>query len=1132
MARINFLQNRRLVTLALLAITLIFGGIAVFLAVTINNRSLNPDVTSAKSCSGDDDCTDPGSYCDRTSCPGRGFCCTGDCSKECGCKIVQETTCSGCPAGQGRSKRIRKCPGKPDEDVSDSGCTAKSECQTPGNTACPRSAIPGCGSGNASTGQSCSCVGTEPPTAANPSGQFTGRQVCNSTGWGGCIRADGSQPIGGTCPDGYKIINDTCVKDCNGTNSTCACGTNVCSGSAGQTFTCVAGACQIANGDAWLGSGNCRFSATQTGSCKHADFKGCNPTEGHMCWCEGPYTTVGNYTYGSASNNKHSNTECGGSCVGKPGGTYGDSICGNPYKCPAITTIPTVPVCNPQDYCLNNQRVKITCDANGNQVRTTTPEQCSTCPSTHRCIANTCQQETLDCNGNVTGTEQNSGCCRTTTVTPQLNCNGLTIKNGAGQVLQDGATINTGDTLTLTVDSTTAEKIASRYAFNDGTKFRVIKTQTAGANQANAYNDQLNPRTITFKVPSDLAGGTQVQFSSSNIFKIDANGKFVTTCAGGNCLTDPDVNIISCGAGGGTFHRAVLSPPLDVYDSSSGTAVITQSPNSYTAMGVGVQKIPNGASIQCIETNACHHNFVVANVPASACTGVTVTNTRTNATCNSTNPAACGLRQGDTINVAVAGSGNTTGYSMQTTANPGSTTQAFVTQASPTFSSIKIPTDRTLQTFDITGYTTNGATAPVTSTACQIKFPFSTNPTVDKSINAAGSTGLSANNVVTTGSVVEYDVKVANEGTTLLQNVLVYDRLFNVVNGVVDVNAAPFGSIISAANLSRTPGTQSTPNPVTPKNGYPSNKIPFVGTPVAGGTFTDAQGIKLVNWNPITAFYPAEGYSAKVRVQIDTYSGTPVLRNFVCLTVDANGNGIPDVTDTNGDGIPDTGEITKCDYEDVNTSTPQFTITKTSSDSVATPGSNTTYTLVLKNTSASPLALSGVTVTDTFDSRYIGRVTVTPANGGQVTNNTIVWDGTDLIALNSGGAQLAAGASLTMTVQITYNANFFQPNDECVVIIDNSVVASSTSPNYTTPPSSVQISMNNPACAPTGTPVTTLPPTGVVPPVYIPLGGIALVLVGFFAVRKLKWFRNGGTSVEASQSDPISDLRRKVKLRK
>jgi len=40
-------MNRKLITISLLILTLVLGGLAVFLTITINNRNVNPDDTSA-----------------------------------------------------------------------------------------------------------------------------------------------------------------------------------------------------------------------------------------------------------------------------------------------------------------------------------------------------------------------------------------------------------------------------------------------------------------------------------------------------------------------------------------------------------------------------------------------------------------------------------------------------------------------------------------------------------------------------------------------------------------------------------------------------------------------------------------------------------------------------------------------------------------------------------------------------------------------------------------------------------------------------------------------------------------------------------------------------------------------------
>jgi uncharacterized repeat protein (TIGR01451 family) len=725
-----------------------------------------------------------------------------------------------------------------------------------------------------------------------------------------------------------------------------------------------------------------------------------------------------------------------------------------------------------------------------------------------------CTLEFNGCNTPVTNTPPtstpptNTPPVTTITTTPppapiNLTCTNLAITTTAG-VAVTGTQLTPGTTYRLQVSSSNNPRFGTRYSYKIGNGAYTLipnpdQNPTHCATKGNNFNDNYNPTYVNFTVPASAAGQS-ISFRSANVFKV-VNNTLTAQPASACPDNDNSSNIVTCGAPSATWPTGSKA---------------MRSATGYNLDPAAVNAQFTALNVTCTGSSACEKAFTVI-TPPSQCTGLTVTNTRTGTSCNSTNPANCQVRQGDTVNVSITGSGTVTGYSAQTVRNPGATVQNFTTQASSSFNGINVPATSTLTSFDIRGFTSNGIATTGGTGPCNIRFSFTNNPTVNKDINSGGSSGLTGNNVVTTGSVVEYDVSVANQGTSVLQNVLVYDRLIPIVNGVAS-SAAPFGNVLTATNLSRTTGTLSTPNPVTPLRGYTTNTVPFSGSTVTGGTYTNAQGIKLVLWNKITSFRPTEAYTGKVRVQIGDYTGNPVLRNYVCIVVDSNNN-----------NQPDAGELTRCSYEDVNTSNPTFTVAKTASDTTVAPGGTVTYTLTLRNTSGSPLSLSDVTVTDTFDAAYVGRVTITPQNGGERAGNIITWTGSDLVAINNGGTTLAAGGTLAMTVQVQFNSDFFDEETVCTRLVDNSVVARSTTPDYTTPASPVQIAVNNELCETEPVP-TSLPGGGINTSLYLPIGSLAAVVIGLFLLRAFtpwKKLRN-----QLGSKDNVEELRNRIRGRK
>lgn len=145
-----------------------------------------------------------------------------------------------------------------------------------------------------------------------------------------------------------------------------------------------------------------------------------------------------------------------------------------------------------------------------------------------------------------------------------------------------------------------------------------------------------------------------------------------------------------------------------------------------------------------------------------------------------------------------------------------------------------------------------------------------------------------------------------------------------------------------------------------------------------------------------------------------------------------------------------------------------------------------------------------------------------------LSGNSIVWTGSDLVALNSGGATLAAGGTLTMTVQVQFSANFFDEETVCTRLVDNTVVARSTSPDYTTPPSPVQVTVNNPDCETAPVP-TSLPNTGFETgstSLFVPLGSVAAFIIGLILLKIFAPWRKLNTAGTGSR---IEELRNKMR---
>ncbi|BDQ04596.1 MAG: hypothetical protein KatS3mg084_0114 [Candidatus Dojkabacteria bacterium] len=1328
------LRNRRLITFILIGLTLILGGLAIFLAITINNRRVNPDDTAAVDpCGG----CPGGHYCDSTTCtnPPHAFCCPND--QACGCPIAQTketrivdrgTRCgpaAGCPEGLGKQMRDSCEVGKDGQltnctDASDADCTPKPGCPQPDGTnpACPRSAIPNCGQGNARVGETCTCQsqGTD---------RFTGIQVCTETGWSICARADGQQTPRAGCPSGMRPVNGVCVRDCDGNSNICACGNNLCSGTAGQRFTCSnASECQVVDSGAWAGSGNCRVAVGPGGSvgeCARAEFRSCNPPAGQMCLCSGLGAPINGYRYGNTTTEPVG--RCGSSCEGKSGGIYVAEVCGNPYRCPDTPTF-RPPPCTPSSYCdpVRNQRVDTVCHQDGSKSVIYTPEECGPCPVTRACQG--CDAVEFNCHGQVIRRIPNSSECPCTTTTREEDdaCSFMTVTVGGQSITVNSVLspnvlsvqLQPGQEITFNSGSAGPNANFSHYWMRpygpeDGCAYYIFNpdTEWAGSPQRTfrlpgnlqqlERNDawgRANCRGKTFDYTKGVIFGVNYlrdgrrwegnwcrnigpNPSDSSYFNASTGSlnrpcprpnpcvvrtlpplgacSSMTVSIGDQTITvnninSPNVlnvqlqpgqqitfNSSSTGPGayfshywmrpyradpndpinrqgtrehicayyifnfnqdlGGSPQRTFTIPnnlnALERNDLAGSNGSITVNGQTFSCRGYapdytqgvifGVNYIQNptqwggewcsnqgpnpgdsgffNGSINlnrpCPTPNVCVVRTqytppppTTPPPPAPQCTSITIQNQTRNTSCNASNPNACNVMQGDQLNVSVTGSGTITRYGLTTQVIRGQniTTNNPTTQESSQFNSITVPTGN-----DITGFAIRGSVENVSgsqsSDNCFVRFTFTQNPEIQKTINRAGSNPAipeSMNPVVVSGgNVVEYDITVRNNGNSVLQNVLVYDRVINLNNGNVDLSGTPIGAIVRATNLTRTTGSSSTPNPVAPAMGYTSNAVPFTGTTVSpnnsalpNDNFSVSQNVRLVRWSTITSFVPGEVYTGKVRVEIQSFSGNPGLRNQVCLVIDSNNN-----------GQFDNVEMIRCSEVDVFTAQPQFTIEKTVNNNTANPGDTITYTITLRNTSNNPLNLNNVTITDAFDTNYFNRVNITPGNGGEIQNSDrVVWTGSDLVTANGNNANLAPNATLSVTMQVRFNPDFFN-NDTtmCQTIINNVVTARSTSPEFDATSTNVTVNLINPNCGaiPTQSPTqprqgptsNTLPKTSLDIPVLLPVISVIAIVVGVtgLIVHKrlhLRLSRDGSSASLSQEPRNIKELRKKFRVRK
>ncbi len=544
MTRLNFLHNRRLITFALLGITLLFGGLIVFLAIQINSRSINPDQTSASSvCRTRYD----SQYCGEgqrrkitTRCdvcnPESG--CTE--SDECVDDNVDEPTKQFCRS-EDRDAGSDQCSGRAFKvDIFCESCSGEVNCE-PRNIQCEGDPI------TPVVLDRCN-VYTITPEMGNGCPLDKPNKVCAQ--------------FCSTCP---KNADKTDGKECTGTCSECG-GTQPPEATPSVPPT-----------DGWPANAVCKINSSSVSKCAPASFKGgtCSGLKDkEMCFCRDLFQSNGVW-YGKKA--EPGGLTCGSDCGKHPeGGIFYDTECKNPYRCDPVTVItptPVTPTCTVA--CANNVETT-TCTYPGGTptVIKQEPKQCDTsCRPTAKCEG--VDFVTRDCNNREIDRDEDA--CKTPELNPIVSCQELVVTRN-GQRLARGSTVSPGDVLTLNASISTGA-IGSRYAFGDGIKAYHIKTPSNGTD---TFHDQINPKQISLKLPSTLTDGSTLTINSAGVFKIDPKGKIATTCQNGNCDTDSSNSIITCGSPGASIYRrnSSVTEMRDVVDSTTGN-IIGQSPIKY-----------------------------------------------------------------------------------------------------------------------------------------------------------------------------------------------------------------------------------------------------------------------------------------------------------------------------------------------------------------------------------------------------------------------------------------------------------------------------------------------------------------------------------------------------------------------
>jgi uncharacterized repeat protein (TIGR01451 family) len=812
--------------------------------------------------------------------------------------------------------------------------------------------------------------------------------------------------------------------------------------------------------------------------------------------------------------------------------------CTNPYRCPdaSPTPQPTTGNVNVRAYCDGSIELNIpfVVTANGQNMTGTTPGQKDFqgtsvvdvyIADTPEVRSRYPQYPNITLSGGTQRTGVRAGDtvtfnftnCGTTTTpgrtnTPTPTRPPATVRACIDSRFTDGAkdkTVTAGETIEFYADvQNPSGDWAKAVPFNLGNNNTAAKIPVTAS--ASGYSqmavDDAGPNAVRFlKTSTQVGSGTHRYY-----FKINTAQLYQTDANNGQVLKN--INLHTYGGHYPNVNDGLCEVYLNI------VPPVTQTPSN----------TPTATATSTATPTATR--------TPSACTSISVRNNRTNTTCDSnTNPTNCNIRQGDALTVTVNGS-NTSQYRVQTSWT--STQSTFGTSSSTT---VTVPTSALPNnSISLQGYVSNGEDS-MTGDACKFTAQFTSTPDVTKTLDVAGSTALVNSSsdpvIVDQNSTVKYDISVKNTGTTgILHNVIVVDSL-SAYDAAGNQIGTAFGNIIGADNLVRSVGTQSTPATVAPR-------VP------SGNTYPTGNNVKSVEWNRINDLYYGETYTSKVTV--DVLAGTTLLRNNVCMYEDSNNNNQFDYTDTNSNGRYDYGvdtptdRVLDCHKVDVATAAPDYTvrkeaITATTNDAVrmVKPGDTFRYRVTLKNTHASnTLNLANVTITDTFDNTFLSKFDFTDLpTGANQTGNVITWPAT---ADQSGGT-LAPGASATYELTLSVKSTFFSGITNCTEAVVNNVKASSSSPNYTTPTYEVYVTVNNnPACAPTPIPPTSIPNTGIGTGNLIRIVGIALLAaaVALYVVtnryKKTLYFTNSTPAASGSRNknglnDRLSDIVTRLK---
>jgi fimbrial isopeptide formation D2 family protein len=1047
MRKINTLRNPRLITFFLLFLTFGLAIIAVVTAINLQKKdNVNPTPGQA-ACQYPNACSDAVNQCAGAAACEANAACQADATCAANCRN-QRNDCTI------NTQRCTECNGTVNTPAPTSSDTC-SDVDSRYNQLISQG-WPACYAGNRARFENGGdCLPPDPRRAGNQSDcDGDGDRDFDDVNWPGATNPTATNtPVptnNNTCAAGQVRNNRTgqCVSACNGSGNegmgACHCGGNVCYNlenpicNPSNANECIPapnrtdwpkfkGGVPSTAADAIQSEARIPVS-TLNNACPDADFRtSCNPVQGYMC---GVSSTLGNtilgratydgveYQYYNSFSNRAASTSsslavaCGVSCT--PGLQGNASVCNNPYWCPGNTPTPTPG---------NGITTTPTPTRPGNTA-TPTPALGSVSVDTF-CGDGPVGSRSFNMRIDIDGqTPTYSG---TVAIGQTKSLSGISFANGGVKVNVAASNIPSG----LTVKANTCSNGSGGTFQNGGSCYiefagcretTITSTPTPTPSQG-LFCESLASNQTTYKVgdtPTFTASTRGINRTSGYSYKI----RLENTNGGTNAYATE--RVITCAANGACAGSLGPVPPLHMLTGTNFKAAV----------------ILNG-----VEQTNCRLLFSLT-PRTPVCTGLTVT--------PSTN-----IKQGDTLAVRV-NSSDATGLQYRLDSNFGYASGATGTyQTSPNFS-VPIPTDRQLSGITMTGTVFRDGQS--SSQGCNFSYTFTPNTTIEKDIlpnGATGSTGLAGtapHYIVEPNDIVKYSVKVKNSGQNVMQNLIVVDTLsaYDPATGAA-INT-PFGDIQSATNLDRTTGTRSTPQTVGPR--VPSGNGPY------------AAGVKSVEWTKINSLFPTEEYTGTLDVKILAFSGTPVLKNTVCLYQDTNNNGQYD------QGVD---RELDCDHELVYTAQPQFTVVKSAIEETGTtpvgvlePGKKFKYQITLTNTAATDLNLEGVTITDTFDSAFLSKFNITNISDAGVRNNNIItWS--DLTGT------VAPNGTKVVSFIAEVKSDFFTGNENCSEVVKNNVMAVNTAPGYSTPQYEIRVTVLNRQCRTEFEIVKTVNPSTVAP---------------------------------------------------